>query len=274
MFKKQQVFSLFSMVAGVLCFLATQAHADELRVCAGENEMPFSNVKKEGFENALAEVIGQGLNKKVEFVFWKDPRYSVRDFLDKNKCDVVFGMDAADPRVLKTKPYFKSGYVFVTKEDREIDISSWNDEMLKAKSFRIGVLPDSPGKVMLLQINRFDDMFDYFAEIQGYKSTRNNYIRVEPSRLVNDVESQVLHAAELWAPEAARYVREAKTKLKMQLIKDDAKKSNGVKVPMHYDVVMGVRKGDTELQQALNKVIDDKKVEIEAVLKKEGIPLL
>ncbi len=50
------------------------AHADELRVCAGENEMPFSNAKKEGFENALAEMIGQGLNKKVEFVFWKDPR--------------------------------------------------------------------------------------------------------------------------------------------------------------------------------------------------------
>ncbi len=265
---------LRALVFGAMGLLSLHAAAADLNVCAGVNEMPFSNERKEGFENAIAGVIGSALHRNVNFVFWKDPRYAVRDFLDKDKCDVLLGLDAGDPRVLATKPYYKSGYVFITREDRGIDISSWNDPLLKERNFRIGVLPDSPGKVMLLQIDRFDDMFDYFTELQNYQSTRNRYIRVEPSRVVSDVESKHIHAGMLWAPEAARYVRDAKSPLKMTLIKDDAVKSNGEKVPMQYSVVMGVRKGNAALKEALDRAIDEKRTEIEAILKREGIPLL
>lgn len=266
--------SFKSLVLGVLSLWAVQVYADDLNVCAGKNEMPFSNDKKEGFENDIAEIIAKSLNKKLNYVYWDDPRYAVGFFLDKKKCDVVLGVDSTDPRVLKTKPYYKTGYVFITREDREIDISSWNDDLLKERNFRIGVMPDSPGKVMLLQINRFDDMFDYFAEKQKYQSTRNKYVRVDPQEVVNDVSNKYIHAAMLWAPEAARYVKQSKEPLKVQLVKDDAKKSNGESVQMHYEIVMGVRKDDVQLQQALNKAIDEKRSEIESVLKREGIPLL
>lgn len=266
--------SFKSLVLGVLSLWAVQVYADDLNVCAGKNEMPFSNDKKEGFENDIAEIVAKSLNKKLNYVYWDDPRYAVGFFLDKKKCDVVLGVDSTDPRVLKTKPYYKTGYVFITREDREIDISSWNDDLLKERNFRIGVMPDSPGKVMLLQINRFDDMFDYFAEKQKYQSTRNKYVRVEPQEVVNDVSNKYIHAAMLWAPEAARYVKQSKEPLKVQLVKDDAKKSNGESVQMHYEIVMGVRKDDVQLQQALNKAIDEKRSEIESVLKREGIPLL
>lgn len=265
---------LKSLVLGVLSLWAVQVYADDLNVCAGKNEMPFSNDKKEGFENDIAEIVAKSLNKKLNYVYWDDPRYAVGFFLDKKKCDVVLGVDSTDPRVLKTKPYYKTGYVFITRKDREIDISSWNDDLLKERNFRIGVMPDSPGKVMLLQINRFDDMFDYFAEKQKYQSTRNKYVRVDPQEVVNDVASKYIHAAMLWAPEAARYVKQSKEPLKVQLVKDDAKKSNGESVQMHYEIVMGVRKDDVKLQQALNKAIDEKRGEIESVLKREGIPLL
>lgn len=265
---------LKSLVLGVLSLWAVQVYADDLNVCAGKNEMPFSNDKKEGFENDIAEIVAKSLNKKLNYVYWDDPRYAVGFFLDKKKCDVVLGVDSTDPRVLKTKPYYKTGYVFITRKDREIDISSWNDDLLKERNFRIGVMPDSPGKVMLLQINRFDDMFDYFAEKQKYQSTRNKYVRVDPQEVVNDVASKYIHAAMLWAPEAARYVKQSKEPLKVQLVKDDAKKSNGESVQMHYEIVMGVRKDDVKLQQALNKVIDEKRGDIESVLKREGIPLL
>jgi len=263
-----------SLVLGVLSLWAVQVYADELNVCAGKNEMPFSNDKKDGFENDIAEIMAKSLNKKLNYVYWDDPRYAVGFFLDKKKCDVVLGVDSTDPRVLKTNPYYKTGYVFITREDREIDISSWNDDLLKERNFRIGVMPDSPGKVMLLQINRFDDMFDYFAEKQKYQSTRNKYVRVDPQEVVNDVSNKYIHAAMLWAPEAARYVKQSKEPLKVQLVKDDATKSNGESVQMHYEIVMGVRKDDVQLQQALNKAIDEKRSEIESVLKREGIPLL
>lgn len=253
-------------------FFSTSLLAADLNVCAGKNEMPFSNDSQEGFENEIAKVVADKLGRKLNFVWWTNG-LTVGKELDENKCDVIIGADAKDPRLLPTKAYYKSAYVFITRKDREIDIDSWDHPYLKEKNFRIGVLPDSPGKNMLLQINRFDDMFDYFTEIQNFQSTRNRYIRIEPSRLVNDVETMHLHAAMLWAPEAARYVM-AKPDLKMVVVQDTAKKSNGEKIPMHYEVVMGVRKDNTELRDALNKVIDTSSGDIEAILKKEGIPLL
>lgn len=262
------------VLCGFLGLNAVQAQAADLNICAGQNEMPFSNEKQEGFENAIGEVLGKAMDRKINFVWWEDARYVVRDHLDKNKCDVLLGVDSEDPRVLKTKPYYRSAYVFITRQDSGIDISSWNDDLLKQRDFRIGVLPDSPGKVMLLQINRFDDMFDYFAELTNYQSTRNKYIKIDVSKLVNDVASGYIDAAMLWAPEAARYVRDSKVPLKMTVIEDDARKVSGDKVPMHYDVVMGVRKDDAGLKQELDRAIDAHRDQMETILKREGMPLL
>ncbi|MFD0911955.1 methanol oxidation system protein MoxJ [Methylophilus luteus] len=247
--------------------------ADALNICAGKSELPFSNDKKEGFENKIAAVIGKSLNVPVNYFWWTNPLTLQKD-MQEGKCDVLLGTDPNDPRVLVTKPYYRSSYVFVTRVDREIDVTSWDHPYLKEKNFRIGVMPDSPGKNMLLQINRFDDMFDYFTEIQNFQSTRNRYVHVEPSRLVNDVSSKHLHMAMLWAPEAARYVRASEVPLKMVNVEDNAKKTNGEKIPMHYNVVMGVSKTRPELVEALNGVIDKHGAEITAILKDEGIPLL
>ncbi|PPD52105.1 MAG: methanol oxidation system protein MoxJ [Methylotenera sp.] len=282
MIKQFKRITLNALILSAFSLGANYAYAADLNICAGENELPFSNSNKEGFENEIAELIGKALNRKINFVFWKDARLVERDYLVKGKCDVMLGVDkqdGIDPRIkvrkmLKTDTYLKTGYVFITRADREIDISSWNDEYIKNKDFRIGMMHDSPGKIMLLQMNRYDDMFDYFAEKQKYQSTRNRVIRVDPREIVNDVATKYIHTAMLWAPEAARYVKASKVPLKMQVIKDDAKKSNGEPVPMHYEIVMGVRENDAALQQDLNKVIKEKRADIDAILTREGIPLL
>lgn len=254
--------------------MMSAVQAADLNVCAGKDELPFSSQNQDGFENDIAKVLANGLGRNVNFVWWGDARYVVKDFLDKKKCDVVLGLDASDPRVLKTIPYYKSGYVFISRTDRNIDVSSWDDPILKEHNFRIGVLPDSPGKNLLLQINRFDDMFDYFAELTNFESTRNKYIHINPKKLVDDVESKHLHIAMLWAPEAARYVRDSKTSFRVQVIDDNVKKLNGEKVPMHYTVHIGVRKDDSALKDQLDEVIKAKRKDIEAILVKEGIPLI
>lgn len=247
--------------------------ANALNICAGKSELPFSNDQKEGFENKIAAVIGKAMQVPVNYFWWTNPLTLQKD-MESGKCDVLIGTDPNDPRVLVTKPYYRSGYVFITRQDREIDVTSWDHPYLKEKNFRIGVMPDSPGKNMLLQINRFDDMFDYFTEIQNFQSTRNRYVHVAPSRLVDDVKSKHLHMAMLWAPEAARYVRASDVPLSMVMVEDNAKKTNGEAIPMHYNVVMGVNKQHPELLNALNQVIDTHGAEITAILKEEGIPLL
>ena len=273
--KKSCINAVKSVLAGFVGMMALQAQAaGELRVCAGKDELPYSNDKQQGFENEIAKIMGKAMNRKVTFVWWADARYAVRDFLDKKQCDVLMGLDKGDPRVLTTQTYYKSGYVFVTRQDREIDIASWDHPYLKEHNFRLGFLPDSPAKNMMLEIGRFDDMFDYLVELTDFKSTRNRYVKIDERKLVDDVITMKLHAAALWAPSVAKYVMESTTPLNMVLIKDDAQRANGSKIPMQYEVVMGVRLGDEALKAELDKAIVSSQEEINAVLKREHIPLL
>lgn len=250
------------------------ADGKPLKVCAAEDEMPYSNKAGEGFENKLALLLGKALERKVEFVGWTDPRYFVRDSLDKNLCDVVLGTDAGDPRLLTTKPYYRSGYVFISRESDALDLKNWDSEALRKKVQRIAFVPGTPAEVMMRAIGRYNDMFNYSQELVGFKSRRNQYIKYESSKLVSEVSSGHAEVAVLWAPSAARYVKASTTPLVMTMIPDDNVRADGQKVGLHYSTSMGVRKNDQALLQALNKVIDDQQDEITELLEEEGIPLL
>ena len=257
-------------------FAASQADADggkPLRVCAAEDEMPYSNKKGEGFENQLAELVGKALDRKVEYVTWTDPRYYLRDTLDKDLCDVVMGVDKGDPRVLTTQPYYRSGYVFISRKSDNLDLLNWDSEALR-KAQRIAFVPGSPPEVMMRAIGRYNDMFNYSQELVGFKSRRNQYIKYESSKLVSEVSSGHAEIAALWGPSAARYVKASTTPLVMTLIPDDNVRADGQKVPSHYSTSMGVRKDDLKLLAQLNKVIEDNQDEITKLLEEEGIPLV
>jgi len=273
MHKKNVYASALILMVG---FWAVEAIAEEskpLKVCAAENEMPYSNKAGEGFENKLALLIGKALNRSVQFVTWTDPRYYVRDMLEKGLCDVSIGMDQGDPRVLTTKPYYRSGYAFVVKEDSKLELENWDSKALREVE-RIAFEPGTPPEVMMRAIGRYNDMFNYNQELVGFKSRRNQYVKYDKDKMVADVASGHAQVAALWAPAVARYVKESKTPLKMIMIPDNNVRADGEKVGHHYSTSMGVRKLDPTLLTQLNKVIDDNQDEITELLEDEGIPLL
>jgi mxaJ protein len=234
----------------------SQAMAKEdaaIKVCAAENEMPYSNSKGEGFENKLAELVGKQLNRKVEYVTWTDPRYFIRDYLDKGKCDLVMGLDTGDPRVETTIPYYRSGYVFITKKTGAAAVSNWDSEFIR-KAKHIAFIPGTPAEVMMRAIGRYNDMFNYMHELVGFKSPRNQYVKYENSKLVSEVASGKAEVAVLWGPAAARYVKESSTPLAMIVIPDNNVRADGQKVGFHYSTSMGVRKGEDKLLKQLNQV--------------------
>ncbi len=265
-----------SAITLALALIAPQTFAEEsklLRVCAAEDEMPYSNKAGEGFENKLALLVGKALNRQIQLVTWTDPRYYVRDILEKGLCDVSMGMDQGDPRVLTTKPYYRSGYVFIVKEDADLELENWDSKVLREVE-RIGFEPGTPPEVMMKAIGRYNDMFNYSQELVGFKSRRNQYVKYEKSKMVADVASGHAQVAALWAPAAARYVKESKTPLKMIMIPDNNVRADGQKVGHHYSTSMGVNKKDPTLLAQLNKVIEDNEGEITELLEEEGIPLL
>ncbi len=253
--------------------VATAPTGEVLKICSAENEMPYSNKKGEGFENKISQLLGLKLNRKIKYVYWKDPRYFVRDFLDKGLCDVVIGVDSGDPRVLTTAPYYRSAYTFISREEDDLDLKSWDSEILRSVK-RIGFIPGTPSETMIRAIGRYSDMFNYNKELVGFKSRRNQYIKYEPSKLVDDVANGKAEVAVLWGPAIGRYVKTASTPLKITVVPDNSTRADGEKIGQHYSTSMAVRKGETALLKQLNQFINQQQSEIEDVLEEEGIPLV
>src|SRR4051812_19905356 len=108
-----------------------------IRVCADPDNMPSSNDKGEGFENKLAELIAKELNSKLAYV-WYPTRRGYFRILNGMYCDMAVEAPAGLDMAGVTKPYFRSGYVFVTRQGSGLeDISSLADPRLKR--LKIGI---------------------------------------------------------------------------------------------------------------------------------------
>jgi mxaJ protein len=252
---------------------ASAADASVLRICAAEKEEPYSSRTGYGFENKIGEIVAKAMGRKPEFVWYDKPAiYLVRDQLNTNACDIVIGLDSGDERVLTSKPYYRAPYVFIARKESKLDIKDWDSpDLLKAE--KIGMTQDSPAQVMLEKLGLFNRNFNYMKSLSGFKSRRNQYVRVLPESIVGDVAEGKADVAIGFAPEVARYVKQRGDALKMTVIPDNATRADGAHVPFHFNQSLGVRKDDPQLLAEVNKALETVRPEIEKVLKDEGIPL-
>jgi mxaJ protein len=227
----------------------------------------------EGFENKIAKALATAMDRKLKFVWAEKPAiYSVRDQLDQKTCDVVIGLDTGDERVLTSKPYYRAPYVFVMRKDSPLDIASWDSPDLK-KAGKIGIAPDTPAQVMLEKLGLYNINFNYIKSLTGFKSKRNQYVRIDPQRYVDDVASGKADVAAVFAPEVGRYAKQRGDQVKLVVIPDNATRGDGQHVPFHFDQSVGVRKDDKKLLDDVNAALEKAWPEIETILKEEGIPL-
>jgi mxaJ protein len=263
----------FALNAAAADDAAQESDPTKLRICAAADEQPYSGRDKSGFENKIAEVVAEAMGRKAEFVWFPRPAiYLVRDQLDVGACDVVMGVDTGDPRVLTTKPYYRAAYVFIQRKDTKLDITSWaSPDLVKAE--KIGFTPGSPAQTMLEKIGLFREHFNYMHSLTNFQDKRNRFTRIPPQRMVSEVADGTAAVAVNFAPEVARYAK-ASGSIKLTVIPDDNVRSDGEKVPHHFDQSLAVRKDDKELLTALDAAIDKARPKIEEILKDEGIPLV
>lgn len=213
------------------------------------------------------------MGRNPVFVFSDKPAiYLVRDWLDKKQCDVVIGLDTGDQRVLTTAPYYRAGYVFITRKDRDRGITSWNDPKIKTLG-HIAVDLGSPSETMLKEIGLYNEDMAYLYSLVNFRAPRNQYVQISPERMLAEVRNGEADMAAAFAPDVAAAVR-AEPLLMMVPIRDDAKRATGEKIPQQYDQSMGVRLEDNQLKAELDDALAHAKPEIEALLKDEGIPIV
>src|SRR5258707_8089687 len=105
----------------------------ELRVCADPNDLPFSNDKREGFENKIAEILGKELNLPVSYVWFPQVVGFVRNTLRARQCDLVMGTVSGDGIMDNTNAYYHSGYMIVSRIEDGIAATGLVDPALAVK---------------------------------------------------------------------------------------------------------------------------------------------
>jgi quinoprotein dehydrogenase-associated probable ABC transporter substrate-binding protein len=253
--------------ATVSCDRARAATAtNELRVCADPNNLPFSNERQEGFENRIAEIVARDLNAKVRYSWWAQRRGFVRNTLNARECDILIGVPSSFERTSTTIPYYRSTYVFVTRRDRHIRISSFDDAVLKR--LRIGVqmigddFTNTPPAHALSKRN-------IIQNVRGY-SVYGDYRQPNPpARIIDALVKGDVDVAIAWGPLAGYFAQRAPVALEVTPVSPQIDLPY---LPFVFDISMGVRRGDNALRDKLNAIIVRRKNEIDRVLDEYGVP--
>jgi len=233
---------------------------DQLRVCADPNNLPFSNEKMEGYENKIADVIGQDLKLPVSYVWFPQIIGFVRNTLRAGRCDLVMGTVAGDEIMQTTTPYYYTSYVAIYRKDKPIDISDFADA--KLKPLRFGVVSGTPPADLLVK-------YGLMANARPYQLTVDTRYDAPGRDMVNDVASGAIDAGLLWGPIAGFYIQHEHLPLDVTVLKSQPGLPR-----MAYHIAMGLRANEPDWRRRINSAIHDKQSEITAILREYGVPLL
>jgi mxaJ protein len=256
------------LAAAFLLTLASPSAAaslDRLRVCSDPNNLPFSNEKREGFENRIAELLARDLGVSLAYSWSPLRRALVRNTLGTGLCDVLIGVPAGFERVATTAPYYRSSYVLVMPAGLARPIASLDDPALR--SLRIGVQlvgddgANSPPVHALSRRGMVDTL-------RGY-SIYGDYAKPAPAAdIIKAVTRGDVDVAVVWGPIAGYFAKAEAPPLRLTAVTD------GGALPMAFSIAVGVRRTEGELRDRLDQALGRNRAEIEAILASYGVPLL
>jgi quinoprotein dehydrogenase-associated probable ABC transporter substrate-binding protein len=232
-----------------------------LRVCADPRNMPFSNEKGEGFENKLAELFADKLQKKLDYAFFPQATGFVRMTLGSHRCDVIMGFPQGDDLAQGTNPYYRTAYAMVVKAGSGLeDVATLGDARLKGK--HIGIVAGTPPATNMaangLMINA-----------KPYPLMVDTRVDSSAEAMINDLNSGTIDVAVLWGPMAGFYAKKANPPLHIVPL---VKETVGPKLV--YRIGMGVRPADQNWKRMLNRLIQENQPAINKILLDFGVPLL
>ncbi|HEY8562463.1 MAG TPA: substrate-binding domain-containing protein [Pyrinomonadaceae bacterium] len=242
------------------------ASTTALRICADPNNLPFSNEKREGFENKIAALLGREMNLPVEYTWWAQRRGFFRNTLRAGLCDVVVGVPESFELAATTAPYYRSSYVFVSRRDRNLEIESFDDEALKTLKIGVQVVGDDGANTPPAHAlaNR-----GIVGNIVGYSVYGDYREPNPPARIVAAVAKGEVDVAVVWGPLAGFFAKKERAPLKLAPVSPQIDLPY---LPFVYDVSVGVRRGEDDLKNRIEEILTRRRAEIEKILDEYGVP--
>ena len=232
----------------------------ELKVCADPNNLPYSDEKKEGFENKIAELIGAELGLKVDYAWFPQVIGFVRNTLRAHLCDLVMGTVAGDEVMQTTNPYYFTTYVMFYRTDKGFAFEGVQDPRLAG--LHLGVVAGTPPGDLLVR-------HDLMSHAKPYALTVDTRSGSPTHQMVQDVVGGTIDVGFLWGPIAGYYRKQDDLPLTLVPLKDEPGAAR-----MEYHIAMGVRANEPEWRRRINAAILKRQGDMTVILRDYGVPLL
>jgi quinoprotein dehydrogenase-associated probable ABC transporter substrate-binding protein len=234
-----------------------------LNVCADPGNMPLSNIKQEGFQNKLATLLGEAMGARVTYS-WRPflERGLTRQTFDEGMCDVMFDMPANYERLLTTFPVYRTTYVLAYRNDKGLELTGLDDP--KLKDLKIGVFQTSGIREALAKRSIVDNV-----SLQVQSHDADLIPEHQPWWIVQKVLNGELDVAAVWGPFAGwlKTMKDEPLTIQPVNLEED-------RVPLEFDLAIGVRKTDAFLKYMLEFALEDKQEEVAKIMKDYGVPLV
>ena len=255
-----------SQLAALAFLMSSTADAGVLRVCSDPNNLPFSNKAGQGFENRIASLVARDFRDRLEYTYALQNQKFIKHTLDAHKCDVVMGVSAGLDDLETTQPYYASTYVFVSRQQDRLGLSSLADPRLRRLKIGVHLIGDdsTPPTMALGEEGIVDN-------VHGYMIQRDFDKPNPPARLIEAVETKDVDVAAVWGPLGGYFAQHFPVALNVTPITGTERFAP---LQFRFAIAMGVRKGDDARRAKLDAVIAREGSAIRNILGAYGVPLV
>jgi len=236
-----------------------------LRACADPNNLPFSNDKREGFENKIAALVADALGAKLEYTWWPQRRGFVRNTLTAGTCDFIVGVPSSFELAATTRPYYRSTYVFVTRDGTHIP-ESFDDPFLHRASIGVHLIGDDGANTPPAHALSARGII---GNVRGYSIYGDYRQPNPPAALVHAVARGEVDVAVAWGPLAGYVTQHDHLPLQLTPVSPEV---DVPFLPFVFDISMAVARENTALLDALNTFIEQHRDQLDRILSDYNVP--
>lgn len=240
----------------------------ELRVCADPDNLPFSNQKREGFENKLAELVAREMDATVKYTWMPQRRGFIRRTLKAQECDVVPGMPSGSEMVLATKPYYRSTYVFVYPKTRNLELRSLDDPVLRRLKIGLHAIGEDGANPPPAHALARRGMT---KNVVGFEMWDVEDVQNPQGRIIEAVAAGEIDVAIVWGPFGGYFAKQQNTELAVVPVSPAVEPPG---IPFVFDMSMAVRPGEAALKTELERILDRRRSDVRRILGEFGVPLV
>jgi mxaJ protein len=201
----------------------------------------------------------------LSYTWWAQRRGFFRNTLKAGLCDVVMGIPSGFEMAAATRPYYRSTYVFVTRQDRPA-VTSLDDAALR--TLRVGVqlagddYANTPPAHALSRRGIVDNVVGF--------TLYGDYAQPDPpARIVDSVARGDIDVGIVWGPLAGYFAKRGRVPLRVVPVSPSVDRPF---LPFVYDISIGVRRGDDALRDAIDAFLERRRPEIDRILDAYGVP--